>query len=551
MPYNKDGEPISWKQVIFGKKKKTYIFWSIIVVMMALTIKDLFLAIKEHFEYNKSIDMVVRFNNSMSMPNITICMPQAQIQAFMDWGPLRNQSSNEARRAYWDGKIEEAMKKISTKEAFLEEKWPPEFLFDVFDTLQTLYMKEITTVNTVGQMLMFSVRNADENKRKKIQKYTKLFDDLGVTIEDARQKAGVEALGYQMRRLQRLTKNDELKILTWPKITWLSQEEFCWQPAFHDNSPVDFQGTFFTFTSVLNMQNLLTNDLDCPTADVSGRPSSFWRYHLNHGRENNGVVEDLCFGDRHDVTTTVKAYYRMVDDPREEDDKICRGYGEGEEIECHAKCRKEMVQTNLECTPITLEYLADEDELKKFPRCDYSNLKMIEPANITNTEKDCRAECHRDCNYIKYDVKKGVARHTSAIIAQTRAKSDPAAMAKLVKDLSQDVPHNELTVNFLFTSFEYMDCEQDYEETWVEFIGNVGGVLGLWLGLSAVSFIQAVIWMYRLFRPKEFENTDEANGPITRKLSSNPFGDVTLSQNPFGGVDQDLKSRRRSSMASN
>ncbi|CAD5221375.1 unnamed protein product [Bursaphelenchus okinawaensis] len=511
--------------------------------MMILTLKDLITTVTEYLEYGKSVDMVVRFNNSMSMPNITICMPQSQIQSFMDFSPLRNLSSNEERTAYWNGKIDDAMSQIKTKEVFLTSKWPAEFLFDVFDVIQTVYMKEITTTNTIAQMLMFSVRMADEKKRNKIKKYTELFDKLDVSIEDARQKAGEEALAYQMRRLQRLTKNDDLKIKTWPKITWLSQEEFCFQPAFHDDTPVDFQGTFFTFTTVLNMKNLLTDDLDCPTADVSGRPSSFWRYHLNHGRDNNGVVEDLCFGDRHDVTTTVKAYYRMLEDENDEEETICKEYEEGEEVECHAKCRKALIQENLDCTPITLEYLAvDETELKVYPRCNYSNLKMIEPSNITDTETACRAECHRDCNYIKYDVKKGVARHTSAIIAQTRAKSNSAEMAKLVQELGQDVPHNELTVNFLFTSFEYMDCEQDWETSWVEFIGNVGGVLGLWLGLSALSVIQSVVWIYNMFRPeKKVEKVEDEDGTF----SSNPFGDVTLSQNPFGGADEDLKRRRK------
>lgn len=45
----------------------------------------------------------------------------------------------------------------------------------------------------------------------------------------------------QMRRFQRLTKNDERKVVTFPKITWISVEEFCFQPAFHEDVPVDHQ----------------------------------------------------------------------------------------------------------------------------------------------------------------------------------------------------------------------------------------------------------------------------------------------------------------------
>lgn len=168
--------------------------------------------------------------------------------------------------------------------------------------------------------------------------------------------------------------------------------------------------------------------------------------------------------------------------------------------------------------------------------------------NFTDTEKDCREKCFRDCNFIKYEVKKSVARHTSSIIAQTRAKSDPTEMAKLVQELSQEVPPNELSVNFLFNSFEYLDCEQDWSESWVEFVGNVGGVLGLWLGLSALSFVQvreitltlillqAITYFYKQCKPQSDKvHVNEDTSSIARKLSSNPFGDVTLSQNPFGG----------------
>lgn len=123
---------------------------------------------------------------------------------------------------------------------------------------------------------------------------------------------------------------------------------------------------------------MLEDNLDCLTADIGGRPSSFWRFHLNHGRDNNGVLEDLCFGDRHEITTTVKAYYRMLEDDDVEEGTACKSYEPGEEVECHAKCRKELVQENLECTPVTLEYLAGEAEMKKFPRCDYENMKKIE-----------------------------------------------------------------------------------------------------------------------------------------------------------------------------
>lgn len=105
MPYNGQGEYITWKQVFFGNKKSTYAFWSLIVVMLALTTKDLISTISEYLDYEKSVDMVVRFNNSMAMPNITLCMPQTQAQMFMDFSPLKNLSSNEERRAYWDKKI--------------------------------------------------------------------------------------------------------------------------------------------------------------------------------------------------------------------------------------------------------------------------------------------------------------------------------------------------------------------------------------------------------------------------------------------------------------
>lgn len=84
---------------------------------------------------------------------------------------------------------------------------------------------------------------------------------------------------------------------------------------------------------------------------------------------------------------------------------------------------------------------------------------------------------------------------------------------------------------------------------------NIGGAIGIWLGLSILSLIQVITW-FELNLIKDFkgagyvmelvagccngEKTEKEEEEVLeeddRKFSANPFGPPTLSSNPLGDI---------------
>ncbi|KHJ75244.1 hypothetical protein OESDEN_25140 [Oesophagostomum dentatum] len=115
------------------------------------------------------------------------------------------------------------------------------------------------------------------------------------------------------------------------------------------------------------------------------------------------------------------------------------------------------------CTPLSLSYLA-KDDLDKFPLCDYTKCEVdVQKGNYSDTE--CANRCYRDCRQIRYEI-------------------DHEVQGKMVRP--------DLTlINLNWGSFEYLTMEQQWKYSVTAFIAALGGSIGMWLGLSILSLIQA------------------------------------------------------------
>lgn len=105
-----------------------------------------------------------------------------------------------------------------------------------------------------------------------------------------------------------------------------------------------------------------------------------------------------------------------------------------------------------------------------------------------STEEECTRACKRDCKQVRYQIVSGqTARIVHPLSNGTKLKS------------------NAMTSVFVaWATFEFMSVEQDNVYTWSSFIGELGGVLGLWLGLSILGIVKVRIGMKfsRKFRPR-------------------------------------------------
>jgi hypothetical protein len=76
---------------------------------------------------------------------------------------------------------------------------------------------------------------------------------------------------------------------------------------------------------------------------------------------------------RHEVTVEVRAQYKMVS--KDDDTMRCKETEDGDdtEFECFSKCRMALIRNVCNCTAATISYLVkDDEELKKYPICDYT-----------------------------------------------------------------------------------------------------------------------------------------------------------------------------------
>ncbi|KAI6187398.1 Del-6 [Aphelenchoides besseyi] len=94
-------------------------------------------------------------------------------------------------------------------------------------------------------------------------------------------------------------------------------------------------------------------------------------------------------------------------------------------------------------------------------------------------------------------------------------------------------------------------------ESFVSFVSELGGTLGIWLGLSVLTLLQGSVFVTEKLTEKVKDRRKKSHMPAgERKLgdedrkssfSQNPFGDGNLSENPFGDFSSGPQKRTTSS----
>ncbi|CAB3397562.1 unnamed protein product [Caenorhabditis bovis] len=513
MPENRDEDkPKSCSDAVFGRRARKYAFIFIVSFLAILTIKDVIDLFKEYFEYPKESDINIVFNETMTMPNITFCMSRQQA-----WSHFKLNLS--APVDEWDMIVDESLANMTDHDGFMGTPWDYRLVMEAYDMIATHSSIERETTAHGSARSMFGFKNAPRlaGKRKTFKKWRDILDTRGITMDEFTQKTGMEVLRRSLQVFKRFTFDEDVIIKTKIHISWISQMEMCFQPMFDTDNfpPINDQGRFFDMLLSHNAENLDGQSVSCMSVDFHGRPSSLNRFMEGKGRSRDGFIDELCLGQRHEVTVHVTAHYQMLEN--DDDGTACRDVEEGEdnEFDCRSRCRMEMIRGMCKCTPLTLSYLA-KDDLDLFPLCDYTKCD-VDVQNGTFSDSECSAKCYHDCNQMRYEV-------------------DHAVKGRMVRP--------DLTlVNLHWGSFEYLSMEQQWKYTTTTFIAALGGSIGMWLGLSILSLIQLVTYSYTYFTkkivnekilkksgPPEKETDGDAdfqidNGTEKKKMS--------LAENPF------------------
>uniref|UniRef100_A0A915D0D2 Uncharacterized protein n=1 Tax=Ditylenchus dipsaci TaxID=166011 RepID=A0A915D0D2_9BILA len=139
------------------------------------------------------------------------------------------------------------------------------------------------------------------------------------------------------------------------------------------------------------------------------------------GRIRDGVANELCMSQRHEVEVEVAAQYVTL--ASEEPPNACKCYEPGDESEfdCKSRCRMDMLK-----------------EMKnwKNPLCSYEKC-VINLDNFTFTDQECSKKCLPDCVQTRYNL----------ITTNKGNSSRP-----------------DITLITLFwSSFEYLQLQQDFD----------------------------------------------------------------------------------------
>uniref|UniRef100_A0A0N4ZXK9 Amiloride-sensitive sodium channel n=1 Tax=Parastrongyloides trichosuri TaxID=131310 RepID=A0A0N4ZXK9_PARTI len=488
-----------FNDVCCDRKFRRLCFMFIILCLAILTVKDVIDLVIEYTENPKKADMNIMFNETMGLPNVTFCMSRDQAWSHFKISP--NETDKD-----WESIIGKDLSNMTTKDQFMNNQWDQHTIMEAYDVIANLNSleRETDAHGAVRTINVFKSIKRFERKRKAVKKWLKVIQDRNVTFNEFTQKVGTEVIRRSLQRFNRETKNESLIIKTQLKVSWISMMQLCFQPMYDEKNyhRILDQGIFFTMMLSHNADNLEGKDLECMSVDFHGRPSSSARFMQGKGRVKDGFIDELCHGQRHEVTVEIRARYVMLEN--DDEATACREAKDDEdnEFDCRSRCRLNFLRDICKCIPSTLSYLVkDEDEKKKYPLCDYEscpvNQTFVQRGNFSHEE--CSNLCYRDCDQFRFEV-------------------DHEKKGRMVRP--------DLTlVELHWGSFEYLTLQQDWVWTVPTFIAALGGSIGMWLGLSILSLIQGSAWIYKylhqeVVRKKSIVPTKKRDKDIPLKIQS-------------------------------
>ncbi|GMT02594.1 hypothetical protein PENTCL1PPCAC_24768, partial [Pristionchus entomophagus] len=185
-------------------------------------------------------------------------------------------------------------------------------------------------------------------------------------------------------------------------------------------------------------------------------------------------------------------------------------------LDCMTKCKARTFNDLCGCSPFI--YDIDNEYNSCTPLQTYQCMKNHILININETTEEfswpqcdeCRAECQK-WEFLSYNsYSRGF---TDAALSWLQAKNKNWT-AEVVKN-------NFLTINVFFREMTYSVFRQEQGSSLVQTLSNMGGTMGLFLGMSVLTMIESVIYICKA----EMQETDETIKTI-RGIGSNTLKDA-------------------------
>ncbi|CAJ0938932.1 unnamed protein product, partial [Mesorhabditis belari] len=521
-------QPNSCADAMFGRKTQKYALYFIIFFLACLTIRDLAELLNDYMDNPKQSDLSIRMNDSMTLPNITFCMGADMVNSHV----IIDRTANVTE---WDIFVEEQLEEMSNKSVALNplRRWDDRLLFESYDYLAVMNsLERETDAKNIGKPI-FRYRYFPQlaAKRKMYQKWQAWMDKAEISYAELMQQVGTQLFLRSILTFKRHIFDDYHPfIMPKLKIQWLSLKQMCFSPVYPKESyhNIEDQGQFFTMLMQTNVDNVLKQGktIDCMHVDFHGRQSSLNRFMEGKARTRDGFIDQACIGQHHQLTVEVKHRFKHLEN--DDNSTRCKEMKDGDdtEFDCYSRCRFELIRDTWKCLPLTLSYLAKESDLQNYKPCNYAQVNLTKEealaGNYSKQENECRSYCRPDCIQIRYNL-----------VHMPQGKAPRA---------------NFTSIEIHWGAFEFLNMEQSYVWTFWKLVAAIGGGIGVWLGLSVLSLIQGVGYLYNSFVQKVVVDKkplldEEGSAPGSRRGSK---AGMTLSSNPLTNPWNENEQRKRS-----
>ncbi|KAI6200656.1 Del-6 [Aphelenchoides besseyi] len=516
-----------------SEKVRAYAFWSLIALLTALTVHDVWLLFGEYIENPKLADMGFVFNDTMKLPVFTVCIPTPMVLSIFN-STLFN-TPDDKKTSHNE------LEQMQTADVFLKRDWDWRLVEDAYRTIAKIHSIERETDDSyVGnEIKKLQKQNSKTKQLKKIQQWQKHLAERKVEFVDFVQKTGNEVLKRMVKKAIRSSMDNEDYFNATYKVTWISEPNICFQPQFSGNGSqlVTTQGQFFHMKighdprKVDSQQHLII--------DLNGRDANMAEFRDSGGHTTEGVNNGIKAGTISDLLVEIRTVYELLEN--EEEGTACVSIDDDEDedespnqteftpvFECQGRCRADLIRELCHCTPISTYHLVKEyKDMDIYPVCDYATCNIGNNSKTMN-EKRCVAKCRHGCTMTRYSIKQLNNRPSIGL-----REGHPMLFP------------NQTTFLLQWGAFEFLHMEQSYKyESFVSFVSELGGTLGIWLGLSVLTLLQGSVFVTEKLTEKVKDRRKKSHMPAgERKLgdedrkssfSQNPFGDGNLSENPFG-----------------
>jgi hypothetical protein len=171
--------------------------------------------------------------------------------------------------------------------------------------------------------------------------------------------------------------------------------------------------------------------------------------------------------------------------------------GEYRQKKCFNLCLQKLIIDNCRCFS-TFYSIFDYVFTKQIKPCSDSNqnkcLNNVGLNFLNNIEETCASECPLECEYITYETSMSQLDYPNI-----QHFDDLKTRNKEYENMSMEkYKKTHFRLNIHFKSNEYTEIREMPKTSAIELISNLGGVLGIFLGLSIFSFVEVFEILFRI-----------------------------------------------------